>query len=176
MSSGASRVKISTASWSAEEVGALDRVEGVALRAVVAGVAERGVDPALGGAGVAARRVELREEGDVGAGVERLDRGAHPGAAGADHEYVVRRLHAPLTLPERPAPAPQSPGTSGPAAATSGSTCSNFSKFAWNICASSRALPSYASGSRQVERGSSSAGSTPGTATGTSKPNTSSMR
>ena len=40
----------------AQEVGALDGVEGVALGAVLAGVPERGVDPALGGAGVAACR------------------------------------------------------------------------------------------------------------------------
>ena len=36
----------------AEVVGALDGVEGVDLRVVLGGVPERGVDPALGGAGV----------------------------------------------------------------------------------------------------------------------------
>ena len=49
--------------------------------------------PALGGAGVAARRVELRDHGDVRARVVRGDRGAHPRAARADHEDVVRCLH-----------------------------------------------------------------------------------
>ena len=42
---------------------------------------------------MAARRVQLRHERDVDTGVERLDRGPHPGAAGADHEYVVRGVH-----------------------------------------------------------------------------------
>ena len=33
-------------------------------------------------------------ERDVGARVERLDRRAHAGAAGADDEHVVLRVHA----------------------------------------------------------------------------------
>ncbi len=77
----------------AEEVGALDRVVGMGLGAVVAGVAECSVDAALGRAGVASRRMQLRDHRDVGARVERLDRRPHAGTAGADHEYVVRRLH-----------------------------------------------------------------------------------
>ena len=77
----------------AEVVGALDRVEGVRLRVVLGGVPERRVDAALGRAGVAARRVELRDDGDVRARVVCLDRGAHAGAAGPDHEYVVLRVH-----------------------------------------------------------------------------------
>ena len=57
------------------------------------GVAERRVDAALGRAGVAARRVDLRDERDVGARVERLDGGAHTRAAGPDDEHVVLRVH-----------------------------------------------------------------------------------
>ena len=60
---------------------------------VLGGVPERRVDAALGRAGVAAGRVDLRDDGDVRARVEGLDRGAHAGAAGADDEHVVRRLH-----------------------------------------------------------------------------------
>jgi hypothetical protein len=37
--------------------------------------------------------VNLGEERDVGPLVERLDRGAHPCAAGANDEHVVRRFH-----------------------------------------------------------------------------------
>ena len=49
----------------AEVVGALDRVERVDLGAVLGRVPERRVDAALGRAGVAARRVQLRDDGDV---------------------------------------------------------------------------------------------------------------
>ena len=77
----------------AEVVGALDRVEGVLLGVVLGRVPERRVDPALGRAGVAANRVDLGDERDVGAGVECLDRGAHARAAGADDEHVVLRVH-----------------------------------------------------------------------------------
>jgi hypothetical protein len=38
-------------------------------------------------------RVQLRDDCDVGARVVCLDRGAHACAAGADHEYVVLRVH-----------------------------------------------------------------------------------
>ena len=77
----------------AEVVRALDGVEGMDLGAVLAGVPEGRVDPALGRAGVAAGRVELRDDRDVRARVVRLDRGAHPRATRPDHEYVVLRLH-----------------------------------------------------------------------------------
>ena len=77
----------------AEVVGALDRVEGVLLGVVLGGVPERRVDPALGRAGVAARRMDLRDERDVGARVVRLDGRAHPRAAGPDDEHVVLRFH-----------------------------------------------------------------------------------
>ena len=82
----------------AEVVRALDRVERVRLGVVVGLVAERRVDAPLRGAGVAARRVELRDDGDAGAGVVRLDRGAHAGAAGADDEHVERGVHRLETI------------------------------------------------------------------------------
>ena len=82
----------------AEVVRALDGVEGVRLGVVVGLVAERRVDAPLRGAGVAARRVELRDDGDAGAGVVRLDRGAHAGAAGADDEHVERGVHRLETI------------------------------------------------------------------------------
>ena len=93
----------------AEVVGALDRVVGVDLRAVLAGVAERGVDPALGRAGVAPHRVELRDDSDVRADVECLDRGAH---AGADRRRRrPRRASRPRErkLSDRPTAAPVRP-------------------------------------------------------------------
>ena len=74
-------------------VGALDRVEGVELGVVLRRVSERRVDPALGRTRMAARRVDLREQRDIGAGIERLDRCAHTGTTGADDENVVRRFH-----------------------------------------------------------------------------------
>ena len=77
----------------AEVVGALDRVVRVLLRAVLGGVPERRVDPALGRAGVAADRMDLREKRDVGAEIVCLDRGAHPGAPGADNQDVVCGFH-----------------------------------------------------------------------------------
>jgi len=56
-----------------EVVGALDRVVGVLLGTVFGGVPERRVDPALGRAGMAPNRMDLGQERDVGARVERLD-------------------------------------------------------------------------------------------------------
>jgi hypothetical protein len=61
----------------------------VRVRRVVGGVAERGVDPALGGAGVGAHRVQLRDDGDVGSRPLGLDGGAHARQAGADHHHVM---------------------------------------------------------------------------------------
>ena len=49
----------------AEVVGALDGVEGMRLRAVLGGVAERCVDAALGGARMAPRRVQLGDHADA---------------------------------------------------------------------------------------------------------------
>jgi hypothetical protein len=37
--------------------------------------------------------MDLREKRDVGAEIVSLDRGAHPGASGADDEHVVCRFH-----------------------------------------------------------------------------------
>ncbi len=84
----------------AEVVGALDRVEGVDLGVVLGCVSERRVDAALGRAGVASRRVELRDDGDIGARVVGCDRCAHAGAAGPDHDDIVLRVHHRMTLPK----------------------------------------------------------------------------
>jgi hypothetical protein len=84
----------------AEVVGALDRVVRVLLGVIVGRIPERGVDPALGGAGMAADRMDLREKRDVGAEIVGLDRGAHAGAPGADDEHVVRCFHQERTLHE----------------------------------------------------------------------------
>ena len=85
----------------AEVVRALDRVVGVRLGVVLGRVPERRVDAALCRARVAAGRVELRDDRDVGAGIVSLDRGAHACATRADHEYVVLRVHRSRTLPNR---------------------------------------------------------------------------
>ncbi len=72
-----------------EVVGALDSVIRVRLGTVLGGVAERRVDAALCGAGMAARRVQFRHDADVRAGVESLDRRPHSGASGPnDHDVV----------------------------------------------------------------------------------------
>src|SRR5205823_1297489 len=76
-----------------EVVGPLDRVVGVLLGAVLGGVAERCVDPALGRAGVAPHGVDLREKRDVGTRIVRLDGRTHARAAGTDDEDVVLGLH-----------------------------------------------------------------------------------
>ncbi len=77
----------------AEVVGALDRVERVRLGAVLRAVPERGVDAALGRAGMAAGRVQLRDHAHLRTGVVRLDGSAHAGATGADDQDVVLGLH-----------------------------------------------------------------------------------
>ena len=85
----------------AEVVGALDGVERVLLGVVLGGVPERGVDPTLGRAGVAANRVDLGDHGHVRARVEGLDRGAHSRAA--RRRRRARRVLAStcVTLPDR---------------------------------------------------------------------------
>ena len=64
MSPGASRGEDLDRVLVTEVVGALDRVEGVLLRVVVGGVPERRVDASFGGQ-VAARRVQLRDDGNT---------------------------------------------------------------------------------------------------------------
>ena len=71
-----------------QEVAALHRVVGVVFP-LVAPVGEGGVDASLGGAGVAAHRVDLadyRRVGSVGVGGNG---GAHSGQPGADHQDIV---------------------------------------------------------------------------------------
>ena len=77
----------------AEVVRPLDGIERVLLGTVLRGVAERCVDAALGCTGVAADRVQLLDDGDVGADIVGLDRGAHAGEAGADDDDIVVRVH-----------------------------------------------------------------------------------
>ena len=77
------------------------------LGVVLGRVAERRVDPALGRAGVAAGRMELRDHRHVRACVVRLDGGAHACAAGPDHEDVVGRFHCASDATQWPGgPAP----------------------------------------------------------------------
>ena len=81
----------------ADVVGALDGVEGVVVGGVLGLVAERRVDPALGGAGVAADRVDLRHQGDVRAGLVRGDGRPHPGQTRAHHHDVMAQQIAALS-------------------------------------------------------------------------------
>ncbi len=77
----------------AEVVRPLHRVERVLLGVVLGRVPERGVDPALRRAGVAANRVDLGDHRDVRAGVESLDRRAHSRAAGTHDDDIVNGVH-----------------------------------------------------------------------------------
>ena len=78
----------------AEVVRALRGVEGVPEPVVLLLVAERGADAALGGAGVAAERVELRDDGHVGPALGGVEGRHEPGAARADDDDVVGKGHA----------------------------------------------------------------------------------
>ena len=70
-----------------EVIGPLHRVVGVVLPRVA--VAERGVDPAFGGPGVAPHGVKFRDERDVRALLLGCDRRAKAGPARADHDDIV---------------------------------------------------------------------------------------
>jgi hypothetical protein len=72
-----------------EIVRPLDRVERVSLGGVLLAVAERGVDAALRGAGVAAHRVHLRDDGDVGTEFRGFHRSAHAGQPATNNDDVV---------------------------------------------------------------------------------------
>ena len=76
-----------------EVVTALDRVEHVPLPVVLLEVAERGADPALGGTGMRACRVELGQHGGVHAGLGQLDGRPESRPAGPDDQGVVIDLH-----------------------------------------------------------------------------------
>mmetsp|Transcript_21674 Transcript_21674/g.84431 ORF Transcript_21674/g.84431 Transcript_21674/m.84431 type:complete len:640 (+) Transcript_21674:4098-6017(+) len=71
-----------------QPVGALDGVVEVVVPVVLAHVAERGTDAALGGHGVRAGREDLGQHGHVEAGARQLQRGAHAGATGPDDDHV----------------------------------------------------------------------------------------
>ena len=71
-----------------EIVAALDGVEGVPLPVVVLDVGQRRAHAALGRAGVAAGRVQLRQNRGAHPG-SGLHGRPHPGAAGADDHHVV---------------------------------------------------------------------------------------
>ena len=73
----------------AQIVRALGAVEGVVFRRVVLTIAKRGVDPALSRAGVAAHRMHLRDDRDVGTEFGCFDGCAHPGETAPDHDDVV---------------------------------------------------------------------------------------
>ena len=72
----------------AEPVGALDRVVHVPAPVVLAHIAERGGDTALGRDRVAAGRENLGDAGGLEAGLAAAERGAQTGAAGADDDDV----------------------------------------------------------------------------------------
>ena len=91
----------------AEVVRPLDGVGGVLLGVVLGRVPQGGVDPALGRAGMAAHRVDLREESHVRALIVRLDGCAHARATGAYDEDVVRCFHCSQTLQKAPAASPR---------------------------------------------------------------------
>lgn len=81
-----------------EVVAALDGVERVPLPRVLFDVRERCGHPALSGARVRARGVQLRDDGGAGARA-RLDRGAHTGAACAhDHDVELVVVDAVLDV------------------------------------------------------------------------------
>ena len=79
----------SMASWSPEPVGALHRVVHVPAPVVLAHVAKRRTDAALGGDGVTARREDLGEAGGGQAGFGQPYRRAQPRAARADDDHIV---------------------------------------------------------------------------------------
>ena len=73
-------------------VGSFDRVEGVLLRGVVVAfgvVGQGGVDASLRGPRMAARRVDLREDGDVDALALRLDGRPQTGETATDDDELV---------------------------------------------------------------------------------------
>ena len=72
----------------AEPVGALDRVVHVPQPAVLGHVAERGADASLRGDRVRARREDLGQHRDGQSRFGELQRRAHPGATGADHDRI----------------------------------------------------------------------------------------
>src|SRR5690606_17008661 len=77
----------------AEVVRALDAVEHVPEPGVLLLVAQRSGDAALGSAGVAAQRVELGDDGDVGPALAGVEGRHQAGPAGPYDHDVVRKDH-----------------------------------------------------------------------------------
>ncbi len=73
----------------AEPVRPLDGVVHVPAPVVLAHVAERGGDAALGGDGMRAGGEDLGDVGGLQAGLAGAERGAQAGAAGADDHHVI---------------------------------------------------------------------------------------
>jgi hypothetical protein len=78
-----------------EVVTALDGVVHVPLPVVLLEIAEGGAHAALGGAGVGAGRIELRQDGGIDPGLGQLHGGPQAGTAGPDDEGVVLEAHQP---------------------------------------------------------------------------------
>ena len=74
-------------------VTALDRVEHVPLPVVLLVVAEGGTDPALGGPGMGAGRVELGQDGRRHPGLGQLQGRPQAGAAGAHDQRIEVLVH-----------------------------------------------------------------------------------
>ncbi len=73
-------------------VASFDRVKGVRLPCVA--LADSGVDAALRSVRMTAQRVDLGDDGNVGAAPGGLERRPHPGKAGTQDDNVVIGYHA----------------------------------------------------------------------------------
>ena len=86
----------------AQPVRPLDGVVHVPAPIILAHVAERGADAALGGDGVAAGREQLAEAGGAQALLRHAEGGAQAGPAAADHDDVVAVVGDRIGLPVGP--------------------------------------------------------------------------
>ena len=78
-------------------IAALDGIKGMPFGLVFLDIAQSGADPALGGAGMAANRIEFGENCCLRL-LTGLKRGIEPGAAGADNDRVKLIDHVFLLL------------------------------------------------------------------------------